>query len=144
LDESHRNINDIRQIRKAVTDYMNSVKDSAIIANFQKITKPMLKNMDDLEQSLLQNKAKATQDLLAYPIRLNDKMAGVAGVVSSADAKPTKSSYEVYDDLGGKIDGTSQKLKKIIDEDVPAFNNLVKQNQLPAINLKQKKIGATL
>lgn len=144
LDESHRNINDIRQIRKAVTDYMNSVKDSVIIANFQKITKPMLKNMEDLEQSLLQNKAKATQDLLAYPIRLNDKMAGVARVVSSADAKPTKSSYEVYDDLGGKIDAASQKLKKIIEEDVPAFNNLVKQNQLPAINLKQKKIGTTL
>jgi hypothetical protein len=31
-----------------------------------------------------------------------------------------------------------------VDEDVPAFNNLVKQNQLPAINLKQKKVGTAL
>jgi photosystem II stability/assembly factor-like uncharacterized protein len=144
LDESHRNINDIREIRKAVTEYMKAVKDTVIISNFQKITKPMLKNLDDLEQNLLQNKAKAMQDLLAYPIRLNDKMAGIAGVVSSADTKPTKASNDVFNDISSKIDKTSEKLKKIVDEDVPAFNNLVKQNQLPAINLKQKKVGTAL
>lgn len=144
LDESHRNINDIREIRKAVTEYMKAVKDTVIISNFQKITKPMLKNLDDLEQSLLQNKAKAVQDLLAYPIRLNDKIAGIAGVVSSADTKPTKASHDVFNDISGKIDKTSEKLKKIVDEDVPAFNNMVKQNQLPAINLKQKKVGTAL
>jgi hypothetical protein len=144
LDESHRNINDIREIRKAVTEYMKAVKDTVIISNFQKITKPMLKNLDDLEQNLLQNKAKAMQDLLAYPIRLNDKMAGIAGVVSSADTKPTKASNDVFNDISNKIDKTSEKLKKIVDEDVPAFNNLVKQNQLPAINLKQKKVGTAL
>ena len=144
LDESHRNINDIREIRKAVTEYMKAVKDTVIISNFQKITKPMLKNLDDLEQNLLQNKAKAMQDLLAYPIRLNDKMAGIAGVVSSADTKPTKASNDVFNDISNKIDKTSEKLKKIVDEDVPAFNNMVKQNQLPAINLKQKKVGTAL
>ena len=144
LDESHRNINDIREIRKAVTEYMKAVKDTVITSNFQKITKPMLKNLDDLEQNLLQNKAKAMQDLLAYPIRLNDKMAGIAGVVSSADTKPTKASHDVFNDISSKIDKTSEKLKKIVDEDVPAFNNMVKQNQLPAINLKQKKAGTAL
>jgi hypothetical protein len=144
LDESHRNINDIREIRKAVTEYMKAVKDTVIISNFQKITKPMLKNLDDLEQSLLQNKAKAVQDLLAYPIRLNDKIAGIAGVVSSADTKPTKASHDVFNDISSKIDKTSEKLKKIVDEDVPAFNNMVKLNQLPAINLKQKKVGTAL
>jgi photosystem II stability/assembly factor-like uncharacterized protein len=144
LDESHRNINDIREIRKAVTEYMKAVKDTVIISNFQKITKPMLKNLDDLEQNLLQNKAKAMQDLLAYPIRLNDKMAGIAGVVSSADTKPTKASHDVFNDISSKIDKTSEKLKKIVEEDVPAFNNMVKQNQLPAINLKQKKVGTAL
>jgi hypothetical protein len=144
LDESHRNINDIREIRKAVTEYMKAVKDTVIISNFQKITKPMLKSLDDLEQNLLQNKAKAMQDLLAYPIRLNDKMAGIAGVVSSADTKPTKASNDVFNDISSKIDKTSEKLKKIVDEDVPAFNNMVKQNQLPAINLKQKKVGTAL
>ncbi len=118
---------------------MKSVKDTAMIAKFQKITKPMQKNLEELEQSLVQNKAKATQDLLAYPIRLNDKIAGVANVVSSADTQPTKGSYEVIDDLSKKMETTVSKLKKIIDEDVPAFNKLVLENQLPAINVEKKK-----
>ncbi len=139
LDENHKSINQIREINKAVSDYMKSVKDTAMIAKFQKITKPMQKNLEELEQSLVQNKAKATQDLLAYPIRLNDKIAGVANVVSSADTQPTKGSYEVIDDLSKKMETTVSKLKKIIDEDVPAFNKLVLENQLPAINVEKKK-----
>ena len=95
----------------------------------------MLTKLDDLEQALVQNKAKAVQDLLAFPIRLNDKIAGIAGVVASADTKPTKSSYVVFDDLSAKMAVVTSQVKKIIDEDVPAFNQKVKQNQLPAIQL---------
>ncbi len=139
LDENHKSINQMREIKKAVSEYMKSVKDTALIAKFQKLTKPMLKNLEELEQSLVQNKARATQDLLAYPIRLNDKIAGVANVVSSADAKPTKGSYEALDDLSKKMEKTTDKLKKVIDEDVPAFNKMVLENQLPAINVVKKK-----
>jgi photosystem II stability/assembly factor-like uncharacterized protein len=139
LDQTHKSINEIRQIRKAVSEYIKAVKDTVIISKFEKLTKPMLKNLEDLEQSIMQNKAKAVQDLLAYPIRLNDKIAGVANVVGSADTKPTKASYEVYKDLSDKIDQASEKLQKVVDEDVPAFNKLVKENQIPAINLKKKK-----
>ncbi len=139
LDENHKAINQMREIKKAVSEYMKSVKDTVLIAKFQKLTKPMLKNLEDLEQTLVQNKARATQDLLAYPIRLNDKIAGVAGVVSSSDAKPTKGAGEAFDDLSKKMEISTIKLKKIIDEDVPAFNKLVSENQLPAINVGKKK-----
>lgn len=139
LDENHKAINQMREIKKAVSEYMKSVKDTVLIAKFQKLTKPMLKNLEDLEQTLVQNKARATQDLLAYPIRLNDKIAGVASVVSSSDAKPTKGSGEAFDDLSKKMEISTTKLKKIIDEDVPAFNKLVSENQLPAINVGKKK-----
>ncbi|CAH0995086.1 Ycf48-like protein [Emticicia aquatica] len=139
LDENHKAINQMREIKKAVSEYMKSVKDTVLISKFQKLTKPMLKNLEDLEQTLVQNKARATQDLLAYPIRLNDKIAGVASVVSSSDSKPTKGSYEALDDLSKKMEQTTTKLKKVIDEDVPAFNKMVLENQIPAINIGKKK-----
>lgn len=135
VDEAHRTINDIRKIRRSVNTYMGGVKEKALKEDFEKLTKPMLTKLDDLEQALVQNKAKAVQDLLAFPIRLNDKIAGIAGVVASADTKPTKSSYVVFDDLSAKMAVVTSQVKKIIDEDVPAFNQKVKQNQLPAIQL---------
>jgi formiminotetrahydrofolate cyclodeaminase len=70
---------------------------------------------------------------------LNDKIAGVASVVSSSDSKPTKGSYEALDDLSKKMEQTTTKLKKVIDEDVPAFNKMVLENQIPAINIGKKK-----
>jgi photosystem II stability/assembly factor-like uncharacterized protein len=139
LDESHKNINQVRQIRKAVNEYMGAVKDTVLISKFNTIVKPMQKKLEEVETAIMQTKAKATQDLLAYPIRLNDKMAGLANVVSSSDGKPTKASNEVFQDLGSKIEQTTSKLKKVIDEDVPAFNKMVSENQIPAINLNQPK-----
>ncbi len=139
LDENHKSINQMREIKKSVSEYLKGVKDTVLIAKFNKLAKPMLKNLEDLEQTLVQNKARATQDLLAYPIRLNDKIAGVASVVGSSDSKPTKGSGEAFDDLSKKMEISTTKLKKIIEEDVPAFNKLVLENQIPAINVGKKK-----
>jgi hypothetical protein len=136
LDESHKNINQVRAIRGSVNNYMKGLKDSTLVKKFEELTKPMLKKLDEVEKALVQNKAKAVQDLLAYPIRLNDKMAGLASVVESAETKPTAASYVVYQDLAAKIDATSTALKEIVSKDVPAFNDMVKENQLPAVNLE--------
>ena len=37
------------------------------------------------------------------------------------------------------MEKTTDKLKKVIDEDVPAFNKMVLENQIPAINVGKKK-----
>ena len=92
----------------------------------------------------MQPKARAPQDLLAHPIQLNDKLAGVGAVIGSADTRPTKQSYDAYNDLSQKIDTQVGKLKTIIEKDVPAFNDMVSQQQIPAINLNQKKKDSSL
>ena len=83
----------------------------------------------------MQPKSKAPQDALAYPIRLNDKMAGVGSAVSSADTKPTKSSFAAYDDIARQIDSALTKLKEVINTQVPTFNRMVTEQQIPAIIL---------
>jgi hypothetical protein len=65
----------------------------------------------------MQPKAKAPQDVLAYPIQLNDKMAGLGSNISSSESKPTQ-TYIVYEDLAMKIDAESRKNKDIVDNDV--------------------------
>jgi fumarate hydratase class II len=86
---------------------------------------------------LYQPKAKAVQDVLAFPIMLNDKLAGVGSSVASADVKPTASSYTAYNDLVARIDVQLAKLKKILDTQIPAFNTKVEELKIPAVNLKK-------
>ena len=44
---------------------------------------------------------------------------------------PNDQSVEVYDDLVAMIDAQLMKLSQIVKTDVPAFNQVVKDNNIP-------------
>jgi Sortilin, neurotensin receptor 3, len=138
VDEAHIAINKIRKVTTQINAYVDVVKDSTLVREMRIITKPLVKSLEELEATLMQPKAKAPQDVLAYPIQLNDKMAGLGSVVSSGETKPTKGSYMVYDDLAAKIDLAVAKVNKIIETQVKEFNEFVRRKEIPAIVLDKK------
>ena len=138
VDEAHIAINQLRKIRTQINGYLGNVKDSTMVREMKIITKPITDVLDDIESKLMQPKAKAPQDVLAFPVQLNDKMAGLGSIVSSGETKPTKSSYLVYDDLASKIDKQTARVKEIIDVKIVEFNDYVKQKQIPAITITPK------
>ena len=139
VNEAHLAINKIRKIKGQINGYVGAVKDSVMVKEMKKMTEPTLKSLEELEATLMQPKAKAPQDVLAYPIMLNDKMAGLGSNVSSGDTKPTKGAYEVYDDLAKKIDIAVAKVNEIATVKVPEFNAFIQQKQIPAIVIEDKK-----
>ena len=68
-----------------------------------------------------------------WPVKLNGKLAWLAAVISSAQAAPTKQTYELFEDLSQRIDMQLQRLKEVIDTDVAAFNQLIHESGVPAI-----------
>jgi photosystem II stability/assembly factor-like uncharacterized protein len=138
VDQAHIAINQIRKIKTQISGYLGNVKDSTMVRDMKKITKPIVADLEDIESKLMQPKAKAPQDVLAFPVQLNDKMAGLGSIVSSGETKPTKSSYQVYEDLASKIDTQTARVKEIMDTKIPEFNNYVKQQQIPAITINSK------
>lgn len=126
LDETHKTINRIRQLRAQYNTYIENLKDTAIVSSLQKQTKEMFEKMDKIEAQLMQPKAIAPQDVLAYPIMLNDKLAGLASYISSAEAKPNKNAYEAYEDLSKKINSQIDIFNLLLKKEIPAFNELVK------------------
>jgi len=89
-----------------------------------------------VEQAIYQVQNRSSQDPLNYPIRLNNKIAALAGVVASADAVPTAQSVQVFDELSAALQVQLDRLKAVLDADVPAFNRLVKESDVPAIILR--------
>jgi len=85
---------------------------------------------------LIQTKAKSGQDVLNFPVRLNNHLAALGGVVGSADSAPTKQSYEVFDMLSKDVDAQLTKWKAIVSADVKAYDDLVKQQDVPALLVK--------
>jgi photosystem II stability/assembly factor-like uncharacterized protein len=89
-----------------------------------------------VEQAIYQVQNRSSQDPLNYPIRLNNKIAALAGVVASADAAPTAQSVQVFDELAAALQVQLDRLKAVLDAEVPAFNRLVKESDVPAIILR--------
>jgi hypothetical protein len=44
-------------------------------------------------------------------------------------------SYEVYDLLSQRLSEQLAKWKQIVSSDIPAYNNLVKQQEIPAVKV---------
>jgi photosystem II stability/assembly factor-like uncharacterized protein len=86
-----------------------------------------------VEEEIYQVRNRSSQDPLNYPIRLNNKLAALNGVVASADAPPTNQSVQLFDELSAALQVQLDRLKAIIDTDIPALNQRVRALELPAV-----------
>ncbi|HTG93787.1 MAG TPA: hypothetical protein VL866_14445, partial [Pyrinomonadaceae bacterium] len=136
LTETHNAIIQIRDVRKQVEDLMKRVAGQPGAKAINDAGAALNKNLTTVEEALYQTKNQSNQDPLNYPIRLNNKLAALGGVVGSAEAAPTAQSNAVYDEVSGAIDAQLQRLAQIMKTDVPAFNQLVKDQNIPAIVVK--------
>jgi photosystem II stability/assembly factor-like uncharacterized protein len=136
VTETHNAIIQIRDVRKQVDDLLKRVAGQPVFKVINDSALALKKNLNAVEESLYQTKNQSSQDPLNYPIRLNNKLAALAGVVSSADAAPTEQSYVIYDELVVQIDGQLARLAQIMKTEVPAFNQLVRDQNIPAVTVK--------
>ena len=135
VTQAHDTVNQIRDIRTQIGALNKRLEGQAQAKAVADAGKQLDKKMTEIEEVLIQTKAKSNQDVLNYPIRLNNYLVALGGVVASSDSAPTQVSYEVFDSLSKQVDEQLAKWKTVLNTDVPAYNDVVKQQQVPAIIL---------
>jgi len=134
LSETHNAIVQIRDVKKQVDDLVKRVGgQSKPIAD---AGASLNKKLTEVEEALYQTKNQSSQDPLNFPIRLNNKLAALGGVVARSETPPNDQSYAVYEELSAQIDAQLQRLAQIMKTDLPAFNQLVRDQNIPAIVVK--------
>jgi photosystem II stability/assembly factor-like uncharacterized protein len=136
LSETNNAIIQIRDVKKQVDDLVKRVTGQPGFKVINDAGAALNKNLTGIEEALYQTKNQSSQDPLNFPIRLNNKLAALGGVVGGAEYAPTTQAFAVYDEVVGQIDAELQKLRKIMTADVPAFNQLVKDQNIPAVVVK--------
>jgi photosystem II stability/assembly factor-like uncharacterized protein len=131
----------IRDVRKQAQDYAARVKDQPDSQPITDAVKALSAKLTAIEEELYQTKNQSNQDPLNFPIRLNNKLAALAGSIAGADAQPTDQQVAVYEDLTGRINAQLEKLKQVMATDVPAFNKLVRDQNVPAVWVKPVTTG---
>jgi hypothetical protein len=129
-------INQIRDVRDQITAINKRLKNDPRAKAVADAGKSLDKKMTEVEEALIQTKAKSGQDVLNFPIRLNNQLVALGGVVASADSAPTRQSYEVFDMLGKAVDEQLAKWQGIVATDVKSYNDVVKQQDVPALMMK--------
>ena len=91
--------------------------------------------MTAVEEALYQTKNRSPQDPLNFPVRLNDKLAAVAGSAAVGDSAPTAA--------GGPGQGRADRRRstpsspscaEVWSKDLPAFNELARTKGVPAVD----------
>jgi len=141
LTETHREIGRIRQVRQQL-DALKKRRREASSGNEDETIDPVIEaaealdeQMTEIEEALYQTRNQSRQDPLNYPIRLNDKLAGLLRLADFGDFRPTDPMEEVRQELTEAIDAELARLDRIWREELPAFNDLAAQHGVTAVAL---------
>ena len=132
LSATNQAVIDIREVRKQLDEYAERVKNPKVVES----AKALAKKLTAVEEALYQTKNRASEDPLNFPIMLNNKLASLLSDITMADAPPTAQQDTVYEDLASKVNAELRKVAQMMGSDVPVFNKLVREENVPALVVK--------
>jgi hypothetical protein len=87
-----------------------------------------------VEQEIYQVKNQSNQDPLNFPVKINNKIAALNGVVQSGPYRPTDQSVAVFDELTAMLRVQTDRLQKLLTEELGRFNREARQaGQAPVV-----------
>ena len=130
-----KKIKDIRAAKQQLNEFV-SRQGKSCPAEVKETADVLTKSLTAVEEKLHQTKAKSGQDVLNFPIRLDDKLSGVFDMANSGNMAPSKQSIAVFAELSKQVDAEFEKVNSIFNVGLQAFNKLIKDKNLPIISVK--------
>lgn len=138
ITEAHKRIKNLRALR----DQMESTSELAVRAGHSEEIKEMSKEIAEkltaVEDLIIQNKAEASQDNINYPRVFTNHIGRLHGVAMNAHHRPTGGVLERYDDVKKEYAEIVEKYRKVVDQEIPKFNALLKKEKLTGLIVPEK------
>jgi hypothetical protein len=112
ISETHETIINIRKLRSEIAEGVKTGSD----------VKSAVDRLWEIEDELIQFRAKVPRDLNNYPTRLNDKFSSLAYLVERGDGAPTDQDFEAFEDFCARLDRQKAKLQEVIKTDLGTFD----------------------
>jgi hypothetical protein len=122
-----------------LAEYVTLWKDNPAAKKVVDTAQDLTKKLSAVEEELYQVKNQASEDPLNYPIRLNNRIAALLGVVEQTDTAPTKQSNMVFEDLASEVNVHLNAARKLLSDDIVSFNKLVRDSNIPAVTISGPK-----
>jgi len=119
----------IRSLKDQIADRLGKTPDAKIKAAGEALTE----KLTGVEGEVYQYRNRSSQDPLNFPIRLNNKLAALQGIVESGDGKPTDQASTVFKDLSERLDKQIAQLEALVKTDLAALNKLLAGGKLDPV-----------
>ncbi|MGH7740548.1 MAG: VPS10 domain-containing protein [Candidatus Eiseniibacteriota bacterium] len=133
LSESHVAVMTIRDVRAQARDLGERAQRLGKGDDLAKRAKALGDKLTAVERKLTNPDIKGLEDDLNYPPQLDHDFTFLAGVVGTADRRPTDGALRIYDDLQRELQAIQAELKGILDRDLADFNRAVQAAGIPPV-----------
>jgi len=106
-------------------------KDKALSALLEALEKRRVAVLE----SVYQTELKSEQDPLNFPVRLNDKLAGLLSQISAGDAKPTQAQRALQGELFKRADLALAQSDALLGKELSVLNQKLREAQVDLLDL---------
>ena len=134
ISDIHKNVNDIRKIKKQLVHQTEILKDNT---NAQKVldeAKKLIKDIDAWETNIVEGRIQNGQDVINWPSKINVEFFNVLNRADAADPRITDGIKKRLSDLQAQWSSEKAKLTAI-KKSIADYNSLYKSQQLDVIQL---------
>jgi seryl-tRNA synthetase len=141
ISQLHQAVNEIRDLRSQIENLHKRFGDDPRLKPALAAADDLDHKMSEVEQKLIQVNMKGSEANLAFPNMLNERFDTFSHVIESGDQEPTKPQLAVSQMLSTQLDEQLKKWAQLKQQDVARVTELVREANLPALIITEKKSG---
>jgi photosystem II stability/assembly factor-like uncharacterized protein len=135
ISETHEAVLQIRDVKAQAKAIRERAEKTGKGEGLAAKEKALAEKLTAVEEKLVNPKHKSSQDVLNFPPRLDHRYIGLASVVGSADAAPTRASLKLDDELEKQLAAVMAELKGVFDSELAGFNRAVRERDVAPVVL---------
>ena len=131
LSEANQAVINIRDLKKQTEDRLTKSQDPALKSAANTFTE----HAGDVEEAIYQVRNQSGQDPLNFPIKINNRLGTLLRTVTTGDGKPIGAARPIFNDLSGELKVETDRLAKILADDLVKLNAELKRLGLQEVAL---------
>ena len=133
FEDVHKSVNKMRQVKKQIETYNESLKDNADAKEIVNTGKELIKKIEKWEGNLIEPRSKNFQDVINFPNKLNSEFLQLRNVADTHDPRLTKGVQDRSRDVQADWGKYKQQMQILINSDINTYNKLFKDKNMPAL-----------
>ncbi len=132
VSEANQAVVDSRSLKTQVADRLTKSSDAQLKARGDELTSAL----NDVEDDIYQVRNQSGQDPLNFPIKINNRLASLLGVVNRGDGRPLAHTSQLFVDLMAELKVQTDRLEKVYAGELARFNAEAKRLGLDIVSVK--------